>query len=292
MIVPRIYGYNPTIDGNVFTNFAQVMRYIGGSAEAVDQNFLTAPAHADGIFANIAMPHDPNPDATLANFLQFGHGADPLEVFGGANMDGLNQLREIITNYYPDAARFLQSIRPAAAGHLMDDDTNLLAEILTGADTAASIAVFNGTIGNISTMNDAQIDAALLAFRNGTLAEIRKSSENGRPSFGACPHMAIKLRWYLSDLDGVFYLKAGFVRQSGVARFDNGLAPKSFHKISGLVGLGAEKNLEGNLSVALEVLKILKTKNNIGSVRILGKNVEQRVKLHDTRVSMSLIYNI
>jgi hypothetical protein len=280
------------IDAGVFRNFAQVMRYIGGSAEHVDANFLNNPAHADHIFDTI-LGNAPNVAATWANFWEEGRSADLLEPFGGATMDGLNQLREFITTYYPGAATFLQSFYLGIPGgaDVSPASSRLLAEIFSG-NYAILFPRIGGILADFSTMTADGIDAALQAFRSGTLAEIRNSAGNGRPTFGVCPYLAMKLRYYLTNLDSTVYLKAGFIRQSGVANFDNGIAPKSFHKISALLGIGFEKNLKNKWSAALEVLRILKTKSDIGSIRIFRQDVSQKVKLQDTRVSILLIYNI
>lgn len=279
------------IEANVFARFSAAMRYLGGSGEAPDVAFLTEPEHAGGIFIFDGAIDDVNPNATLANFL-VGHAVNPLEAFGGRNMEGINRLREIITTHYPSVASFLQHIRPVAPpANIPVHTSDTLMQILTGRDSTGR--PFGADLTPLTDLTNEQIDAALQPFFSGVLAEISKAAESGKPSFGVCPHLALKLRWYSLDLAGIIYLKVGLTRQSGVAHFDNGLAPRSFNKISPILGLGVEKKLNANgLAISFEVLKILPANANVCTVRLLGKNVTQKVKLQDTRIVVQLVYNI
>jgi hypothetical protein len=263
------------------------MRYIGGAEENIDLNFIGAAAHANGIF-NIAGA--PNAAAVLANFLEFGRAANPLDAFGGVNIGALNSLREIVTTYYPNAARFLRSLADGGAA-LRDDDAGLLAEILVGGTVAGFTAVAAvADLGNFTTINAAEAEAAIESLRNGVCAEIRKSAENGKPSFGACPQLAVKFRCYLPTFRTIVYAKAGFTRLSGTARFDNGIPNRNFNKIATVIGFGAERNVRDRLNIGVEVTKTMQTSSDIGSVRILGKDVQQKVRLRNTQVSVFATY--
>jgi hypothetical protein len=125
----------------------------------------------------------------------------------------------------------------------------------------------------------------------GIINEMHKSAQNATPAFGMCPLISARLRFYLPVRQVTLFAKIGLTYLLGTAIFDSGIPNKRFRKIGTLIGAGLEKNY-GKYDVEFEITKILPASTNIGTIRILNDNIQEKVKLSRIEAVLRFSVNI
>ncbi|MDR3180103.1 MAG: hypothetical protein LBT70_04370 [Holosporaceae bacterium] len=274
-------GTGAVVNGSVYANFVNTMKYIGGDKNAaLDNSFITKSAAEDGLFSA-----PPISDATFSNFTTAEYNA--LGILGGPNPGSIDLLREFITTYHPNLATILRSLQG-------NDGTDLTAE------NAANLSYFfeNEDIDANSTSLE-----ALLPGNNGNIASAREDLSNyvhhisgvvnnGSASFGVCPHLALKVGAHFSKIKSSLHLKAGLAYLSGKVAFDSGISNKSFGKIAPMVGIEVNRQICNNWGVGLELSHTFGSSKKFEPVKLLGTSIEPKVKLNRTTLKVMATYHI
>jgi hypothetical protein len=264
------------IENGVFRNFVSVMEYLGGENVPIDGNFITFPQSPIGLFDPVGRVV--NAAATFANFVE------------NVDVSSLDEIRNLLLTYYPDFASVLRNFYWAGGANLSSANAQLLSLIFSGGDIMAADAALGnaGLAPNFAAFNhtaEAEVQARRLTLLDGMCAEIRKSAENGKPSFGVCPHLAMKFRFQLPVQKAVIYAKTGITYLLGTASFDNGIPEKKFGKVGIIAGGGVEKNF-GRYNMGIEIMRTFATSKNIGTIRVMNSNIQEKVKLSKTEASL------
>ena len=304
------------VNSGVWNNFVSVLRYLGGVNVDVSGpqllNFVTAPAHAGGVF-NLSAASPPNPDATLRNFM--GRVMTTITELGrneinSANDDknllhGLSTIRNFITERYPVYAQ--------ALSHIADND---LTEGGSGGQAGSHYgggtdlnghstynmanffrnnmeAVFLSDIGiDPAILNEAELedvmntiyvptaaDNAALALPPGADPATIRRSVKSKTSFGVCPYVALKVGYYFKEIKGCMFAKIGLIHLNGHVTPVNdayGLQDEKFHKIAPFA--------------AVEISHAFKAKKRLRDANFFGVRVENKTSISRTTVRLMATY--
>ena len=314
-------GYNNVISNNVWRNFANVLRYIGGRGDVnVSGNFVADPATGGGVFNNDT--YVANANARLGDFIP--NSLEVVRQLGdGDILVGMQQIRSFIGRRYPNYAAALANIATnnllnsggvAAAGTSIAGDSNINAEI---SDIISEFLLNN--MGNDISYRNLGIDAT--AMGGVTFDQMRAimdsiyypspeddialtvpygvdrgsivNSVKTKATFGVCPYLACKIGYYYNEIRGTLYAKFGFTMLNGkVSPANNvyGIQAESFHKITPMIAVGMAKQLDDNWGYAVEISHAFKAKKRLRDANFFGVRVENKTSISRTTVRLMATY--
>ena len=260
------------VDSGVWNSFVSVLRYIGGVNIDMSnphlRQFITAPAHAGGIFDLV---NPPNANATLRNFM--GRAMDRITEAGSLETNSINAdqnlfhglaiMREFVTTRYHLYAQALSHIADQDLQLFHTDRTQAGSRYGGGTDlngeTTFNMACFFrnlwGMINlerigiNPATLNEDELEAvmntiyvptaaddAALAVPAGVDVRTIQNNIQTKTSFGVCPYVAMKLGYYFREIRGCLFAKLGLIHLNGHVIPVNsayGIQEEKFHKKNG-----------------------------------------------------------
>jgi hypothetical protein len=82
--------------------------------------------------------------------------------------------------------------------------------------------------------------------------------------------------------NSTLYFKAGAAYLSGKAAFDAGIGTKNFGTVTPMVGVGINRVVNDDFGVGVELSHCFKTDKKFAPIKILGTQIEPRVKISRT----------
>ena len=243
-IMPNdLNSYNNVIAANVWNNFVNVLRFVGGANVNIQNNFVTDPADANPLFDPTT--YNANANARLQNII--GNTYARISVYGNGDVFSVFQdLQEFVTNRYPICAAALRnfaqqdlypvsSTGPAIAGTaagggtaLPDVSVFLLNDFFSGrlfTSYLAAIGVnpanmggatWDNLVAEINTiLNPSAAHDVALAVPAGVDVRTIQHNIQTKTSFGVCPYVAMKLGYYFRELRGCLFAKLGLIHLNG-----------------------------------------------------------------------------
>lgn len=315
--------YNNVVSANVWSDFVNVLRFIGGADVDIRNNFSIAPADGNALFSSATAhpPYDANPNANLRNII--GNTCTNITALGnGDTFSGLQQIRDFVNRRYPTCAAALRNFAEAdlrdlpgvvpgtsAGGGVALTDALLLMlnDFFRGAMLTTSafedLGINPASMGS-ATFDDLEADVGriynptatdnnALAFPGGVdLATIQNNVET-KASFNVCPHLAFKFGCYLQELGGMLYAKVGIIQLSGhVTPVNNlyGLQDEKFRKITPFAAVGLMKNINEKWGYVIELSHAFKVTKNMKDVEIFGIRVKNKTSISRTNVKFMVTY--
>jgi hypothetical protein len=288
---------DPLIDANVWQSFAATMRGNPPSNE-----FIGSPA-GDGVYT-YDTGFTPNAGAVFADFVSDPTIANLRKLGDGDVRGGLENLREFTGNSYPN---FILAMNSLATNNIRGSDNSALGAEEPGPITRGSAADIARILGNRGDLVDFvaalgipadTIDADAFAndmhniFDPGYINSdyIREQYAKVKPSFGICPHIAIKFGHYIPKIHSAIYAKVGFMQLN--AKFVSQLESVEtelgkFRKITPFFAVGVSKNLSRNFGLALEFSHACKTRKTLRQGKAYDNDYVLNVDL--SRSSIKLI---
>ncbi|MDR2666793.1 MAG: hypothetical protein LBB34_01590, partial [Holosporales bacterium] len=146
-------------------------------------------------------------------------------------------------------------------------------------------AIYNPTPAN---------DAALLS--RGVTETTVVNNVKAKASFGICPHLALKIGYFISELKSQLYLNAGIMQLNGhlIPTTNNiyGIRNEKFKKITPFVTLGVARSITDNLMATVEVSHAFKITKKLQNIEIFRYNIENRASINRTDIKIMFIYKI
>ena len=316
-------GYNNVISNNVWRNFANVLRYIGGRGDVnVSGNFVADPATGGGVFNNDT--YVANANARLGDFIP--NSLEVVRQLGdGDILVGMQQIRSFIGRRYPNYAAALANIATnnllnsggvAAAGTSIAGDSNINAEISDiisefllnnmgddisyrnlGIDATAMGGVTFDQLRAImdSIYYPSAEDEAAITVPYGVNRRSVVNNIKTKATFELCPYLVCKVGYYFNELRGVLYAKFGVMMLNGkISPVNNtyGMLDESFHKITPMIAIGMAKQIDRNWGYAIELSHAFRTKKKMKDVHLFGMKVENSTSISRTNVRLMATYRL
>lgn len=321
-IMPNdLNSYNNVIAANVWNNFVNVLRFVGGANVNIQNNFVTDPADANPLFDPTT--YNANANARLQNII--GNTYARISVYGNGDVFSVFQdLQEFVTNRYPICAAALRnfaqqdlypvsSTGPAIAGTaagggtaLPDVSVFLLNDFFSGrlfTSYLAAIGVnpanmggatWDNLVAEINTiLNPSAADDAALAVPAGVDVRTVQHNIQTKTSFGVCPYVAMKLGYYFREIRGCLFAKLGLIHMNGhVIPVNNvyGIQEEKFHKVAPFVAVELMKNINEKWGWAVEISHAFRTKKKMKDVHLFGMKVENSTSISRTNVRLMAMY--
>lgn len=313
--------YNNVISADVWSNFVNVLRFVGGANVNIQNNFVTDPADANPLFDSTT--YNANANARLQNII--GNTYARISVYGNGDVFSVFQdLQEFVTNRYPICAAALRNfaqqdlydhihalgtVAGTAAGGgtaLPDALVFILNDFFSGSllrTQLQSIGVNPANMGGATWDNlVAEINAifnpsaahdAALAVPAGVDVRTVQHNIQTKTSFGVCPYVAMKLGYYFREIRGCLFAKLGLIHMNGHVIPVNsayGIQEEKFHKIAPFVAVELMKNINEKWGWAVEISHAFRTKKKMKDVHLFGMKVENSTSISRTNVRLMAMY--
>jgi hypothetical protein len=308
-----------TIDGEVWSKFLKVNRYLGGATEIGLVNSDGTPGtdiheFINGAYSMLYMSNDKNSAATYSSFIGQST-ADSISALANGNLTlAMREIKNFIAANNKDLANTLRSI--GESNFYYDNIEILNSSIATGsavdATAAAQLAgLFSGLggytfadigIANTALFNNSEerIDHAIQrALNNNTLANVDYSYIDNnikiRSSFNISPYAALKIGCFIDELQSCLYLKVGCTQLSGYILPINNfytITNNKFKKITPFFAIGLGKNLNKHCGISIEIFKAKKTDKNLTITTPYGSVINNKAKIDKVNIAIILFYRL
>ena len=319
---PRTIGtYNNVISANVWSNFVNVLRFVGGANMNIQNNFVTDPADANPLFDPTT--YNANANARLQNII--GNTYARISVYGNGDVfSGFQDLQEFVTNRYPicaaafrnfaqqdlyDHIHALGTVAGTAAGGgtaLPDALVFILHDFFSGSLLRTQLrsigvnpanmggATWNDLVAEINAiLNPSAADDAALAVPAGVDVRTIQHNIQTKTSFGVCPYVAMKLGYYFREIRGCLFAKLGLIHLNGHVIPVNsvyGIQEEKFHKVAPFVAVELMKNINEKWGWAVEISHAFKAKKRLRDANFFGVRVENKTSISRTTVRLMATY--
>ncbi|MDR1551356.1 MAG: hypothetical protein LBS14_01610 [Holosporaceae bacterium] len=270
-----------------FVILINIFRYIGGADVPLDGRLFGEEKSLDWYVRNNGGRPVNLADWNLSTLIGesgSGLGKSPMEILYGA--------REILKIIDPGLAQILKDASGIGAA-VTDYAIVELIDLLAASHYLAAYLLepMPGMPHRLPFITSEKLNYRR-SFMAREIQQLEEAAEAGRPTFGVCPYASFGLRISSSEWNIVVIPLVGVVQFNGIATFPNGLPQRGFRALTTFIGVGVEKQIGNNLSAAIEVSHSPRRYIKVGNVVIWGKEIPQKVRFSETRVTLTLQYQI